>query len=277
MMTSDANNSQHGIMKTKYQSARANLLLMIILTAVNIVFLFTNAEYMLLFSATVPYFAVVVGMATQIDVMIAVSVCFAVAILLIYFLCWFMSKRHFGWMIGALVMFAIDTVSMVLMYLAAGEFSGVLDVVIHVWVLYYLIIGVKSGKQLKDAPEEEKEPIEVKDYITYDELEAEGEVETDNVTIRNSQPICRAEEDVKHRVLLEADSLGYHICYRRVKRMNQLIINGWVYAQVEMLVEPPHTLQTVIDGHLVEAGMDETPRSFIKVDGELIAKKFRLI
>ncbi|MBR4072110.1 MAG: APC family permease [Clostridia bacterium] len=276
-MTNNPNNAQLSVTKTKYQGARANLLLMIILTAVNIVLLFTNAEYMLLFSATVPYFAVVVGMATQIDVMIAVSVCFAVAILLIYFLCWFMSKKHHGWMTGALVMFIIDTFAMILMYVSMGDFYGVLDVVIHVWVLYYLIIGVKSGKQLKDAPEEEQEPIEVKDYITYDELEAEGEVETNNVTIRNSQPICRAEEDVKHRVLLEADALGYHICYRRVKRMNQLVINGWVYAQVEMLVEPPHTLQAVIDGHLVEAGMDETPRSFIKVDGELITKKFRLI
>lgn len=272
-----ANNAQMNITKTKYQSARANLLLMIILTAANIVFLFAQADYMLLFSATVPYLAVVIGIATQIDIMIIISVCFAAAMLLIYLLCWMMSKKHHGWMIGALVMFIIDTVAMILMYVSMGEFSGILDIAMHAWVLYYLVVGVKNGKQLKDAPAEEQEPIEVKDYITYDELEAEGEVETDNVTIRNSQPICRAEEDVKHRVLLEAESLGYHICYRRIKRMNQLIINGWVYAQVEMLIEPPHTLQAVIDGHLVEAGMDETPRSFIKVDGELIAKKFRLI
>ena len=31
-----------------------------------------------------------------------------------------------------------------------------------------------------------------------------------------------------------------------------------------------------IDGHLIEAGLDEFPHSFIKVDGEIIAKKFRL-
>lgn len=269
------NSTPRDLAKTKFDSARANLLLMIILTAINVVMVFMESDTMLLFSATIPYILVLLGMVTQIDIMIVISICFAAAILLIYLLCWGMSKRHHGWMIAALVLFAIDTAAMAFMYFSSRDFSGFMDVFMHAWILYYLATGIKYGKQLHNISEEDT-PIETKDYITYEELETEGELETDNIAIRNSQPISRAEEDVKHRILLEADAFGYHICYRRVKRMNQLIINGWIYAQVEMLIEPPHVLQAVVDGHLIEAGLDEFPHSFIKVDGEIIAKKFRL-
>ncbi len=267
-MANKASNAQLNVAKTKYQSARANLLLMIILTAVNIALLFINAEYMLLFSATVPYFAVIIGMATQIDIMIAVSVCFAVAILLIYLLCWGMSKKHHGWMIGALVMFIVDTIAMILMYVSMGDFSGVLDIAIHAWVLYYLIIGVANGKKAKEVPADA--PVEVSDYAAYD-------AEAENEEVKESTPICRADEEVKHRVFLEADAVGRHICYRRVKRTNQLVVNGWVYAEVEMLIEIPHTLEAVIDGHLIEVGTDASSRTFISVDGKRIAQKLRLV
>lgn len=161
--------------KVKFQSARANLLLMIILTAVNIVLLFSGSESMMLFSATVPYLAVILGMATQIEIMVIVATCFAAAIILIYLLCWVMSKRHYGWMIAALVMFVLDTAAMGLMYFSAGEISGLLDVAIHAWVLYYLVVGVTSGKKLCNAPAEEEEPIEVTDYEISEQQDASDE------------------------------------------------------------------------------------------------------
>ena len=49
--------------KQQYNTARLNLLLMIAFTLLNIVMLFAEANYMLLFSATVPYYAVVMGVA----------------------------------------------------------------------------------------------------------------------------------------------------------------------------------------------------------------------
>ena len=78
-------------------------------------------------------------------------VCFAIAVItvILYVLCWYMSKKRYGWMIVALVMFILDTLAMAGMYLGLGEISGILDVVIHAWVLYYLIIGVKYGKKEK--------------------------------------------------------------------------------------------------------------------------------
>ena len=53
-----------------------------------------------------------------------------------------------------MVLFVLDSLFMVRLYLSLEDFSGILDVVIHVWVLYYLVIGVKYGHQLKKMPEE---------------------------------------------------------------------------------------------------------------------------
>ena len=148
--------SPRELAKARYNSARVNLLLMLILTAVNIVLLFVNSGYMLLFSATVPYLIVAFsGMSNMIEV-IVVSVCIAAIIVLVYFLCWIFSKKSYGWMIAALVLFSIDTVVLVAFYVFVGEFSGILDFVIHALVLYYLIIGTVSGVKLSRLPEEEE-------------------------------------------------------------------------------------------------------------------------
>lgn len=87
----------------KYAAARSNLLVMVCFTLVNIVLLFLKADVMMLFSATVPYFAAVLGL--------------------------------------------VDESGLLLV-------PGILDLAIHIWVLYYLIVGVKYGKQLKNMPEE---------------------------------------------------------------------------------------------------------------------------
>ena len=74
--------------------------------------------------------------------------------LLAYLLCWIFSKKHYGWMIAALVMFIMDTLALVGIYLMIEDFSGIMDLLIHAWVLYYLFLGVTNGRKLKQLPEE---------------------------------------------------------------------------------------------------------------------------
>ncbi|MDO5478148.1 MAG: hypothetical protein Q4G23_03185 [Clostridia bacterium] len=57
-------------------------------------------------------------------------------------------------MIVAFVLFILDTVYMAYFYISASDASGILDVLIHALVLYYLFVGVKSGLELKKQPEE---------------------------------------------------------------------------------------------------------------------------
>jgi hypothetical protein len=153
-------------------------------------------------------------------------------------------------------------------YLTAQDFSGILDVVFHVWILYYLIIGVKNGRKLDDYVKEEQGEFFEAAEDTVPAYEQPEQV--------SASSGYSADWTVKYRVLAETEAEGYRICYRRVKRVNELVINDYVYDSVEMLVEPAHILTASVDGHLIEAGFDGVAHSFINVDGVTVQKKMRL-
>lgn len=100
---------------------------------------------------------------------------------------------------------------------------------------------------------------------------------TETTNQKNSSIIRRADFNVKYKTLLDAKIDGYEICYRRVKSVNELIVNECVYDEKKGILEFEHTLVAVIDGHKIEAGLDEMSCSFITFDDELIAYKERMI
>lgn len=248
--------TERGRVQQKYDTARANLLLVIVLTVVNIVLYFAESSSMLLFSASIPYYAVIFGVELGIA---GFGLGVAAVLIGLYFLCWLLSKKKSGWLVFALVLFVLDTLGMVGLYLLAEDFSGILDALIHVWVLYYLIVGISTGKKLKTMP---------------DEPECDTSEEQTAVT-ENSTPLRRIDENEKCRVLLESQYGGHKVCYRRVKRTNQLVIDNYIYDETEMLVETAHALSANIDGHTYVVGFNDASRSYFKVDGELITKKIR--
>lgn len=95
--------------------------------------------------------------------------------------------------------------------------------------------------------------------------------------LSDSIPLRSAESDVRHRVLLEARVAGYKICYRRVGSVNELVVNGFVYAERKGIIEFTHALTALIDGHRIEAGLDENSYSYITLDGELLEYRERLL
>lgn len=254
--------------QTKYNTARSNLILMLAFTLINVILLVVESDVMLLFSATVPYFVVAIGVGSEISSILTGCIVVAAIIMLIYLLCWFFSKKHYGWIVVALVLFILDSIAMCALYIFTQDFSGILDVVFHVWILYYLIIGVKYGSQLKKLPEEE---ITTQDFPIY---EKEGEKITEE-TVGETSYLRKADDSVKARVLLEANEFGHIICYRRVKRINELVIDGYVYDDVEMLIEGAHSLNAIVDGHKIQVGFDGGVNSYLRIDGETIAKKKR--
>ncbi|MBE5928610.1 MAG: hypothetical protein E7267_04450 [Lachnospiraceae bacterium] len=138
----------------KYKSARSNLLLMLGFTVVNILLLVFNSDSMFLFSATIPYFLITIGIYAEIKIVMIVLSTIAVLNILLYFLCWLFSKKHYAWLIVALIFFGIDSLAMIGLYIFAGEVSGIFDLLIHIWVVYYLVIGIINGRKLKTLPEE---------------------------------------------------------------------------------------------------------------------------
>ena len=91
-----------------------------------------------------------------------------------------------------------------------------------------------------------------------------------------NDPVLRRGKLIKRsRILLEAKKDGYNICYRRVRQVNELVINGMVYDEMKALIEYEHKLYAVVDGHKIEAGLDEESFSYIYFDDELVAHKKR--
>lgn len=163
-------------LEAKYNSSRLNLLLVVLFTVINVALLLTAQGTYFLFSASIPYYLVMMGMFlcgklpaefydpayeytfmdSSIYVMMTVI---AVLIVLLYVVCFLLSgKQRTGWLIVATVLFAIDTVGMLLIY--GINLQMLMDLLFHAWVMYYLIVGVIAGRKLKKLPTENAEPIE---------------------------------------------------------------------------------------------------------------------
>lgn len=134
--------------------ARGNILAVIIFTMINLVLLATDSGTMFLFSASVPYYAVVFGMVFEIPAFLYICLAVAGVSLLLYFLCWFFSKEKSGWILTALVLFGLDTVVLIILSILFGDLSGILDVLLHGYIVYTLVVGAMADRTLKRLPEE---------------------------------------------------------------------------------------------------------------------------
>ena len=274
----------------QFRTSRLNLLIVTIFSFVNILLLITNSDLYFLFSAFIPYFIAGMGMILcgrfpeeyyvgELEGMVffdntvfVILLVIAFAITLLYLLAWFMSKnKKEGWLIFALVLFGLDTLMM--FSIDGFSFDSIIDILFHAWVIYYLVIGISSCRKLKLLPAELiVQPMAENAQAGEGE---EGDV-TETAPATPVSPIIRvADMGVKHRVLLSANVMNYDICYRRVNRTNELVVNGNVYDELVALLEKEHVLRAYIDGHCIEVGL-RASRSFIAFDGEIVAKKMRL-
>ena len=212
----------------------------------------------------------------------------SIILLLPYLFCWLFSKKHPGWMVGALVYFAMDTALLLYLCVASGDFvSFLLDLLFHAWVFYYLIIGVRSGFRLRKLPEEsrvcnlEEEPVSCADSAES-MTEKAADSATDGCTASTSaiedSPILRAAETwEKIKVYVEASWNGHVITYRKYgKNTEELVVDGKVYAEyVFRGPAKPNTMTAVVDGLEISAGYFKS--NFITVNGQLIASTTRWI
>lgn len=268
-------------LERQYNYSRTNLLLVVIFTAINLVLLVTQGNTYFLFSASIPYILIdfamafcgmypaeyygeeFANMAFFDSWVFVVCAIIAVIVIALYLISWLFSKNNkSGWLIFALVFFAIDTVCM--FALTGIALENIVDIIFHAWVIVSLSGGIVTGSKLKKLPEDE---------VPVPEVE---QVEQDTIHIPNSAIIRAADTNIKSRTLLTSSVFGHTVTYRRVKRVNELVIDGNVYAEMEALVEMPHSLAAQIDGHHIEVGYDGY-NSYIQVDNNVVAKKLRLL
>lgn len=286
---------QRQIWTSRYNAARSNILFMVIFSAFNLLMLATNSGAYFLFSAAVPYIITDTGMffcgmypkefyTGEFEGMVfadkslfVISLVASILILGIYLLCWFLSKKKGNALVVALVLFGIDTLVMLWNY----GLTDFIDLGFHIWLVVILAMGVSAHSKMKKLPVEER-PIEAE--FTELPVDGDGEGNTDGEAIGapkkerpDSVALRPADNTVKSRVLLEYEIYGHKITYRRVKRINELVIDGDVYSEYIALAEMPHMLAATVDGHYFAAGTDNTSHAYIKVDGQTAIQKLRIV
>ncbi len=280
------NASPRAVLAARYNGGRSNLLLVVAFTLINVIMAATGGDSYFLFSAIVPYYIALNGafaagaMSEEyyteiglikpdtVDTGLLIGfIAIAVVILGLYLLCWFFSKKRSGWLMAALVLFTLDTAFLFINYGIALDM--ILDILFHGWVLYSLIAAIFAHRKLQTLPEEET-VTEIEGSFT--EVTENGE--TDAPAPADSTPLRAADTSVKSRVLLETTVLGHNVCYRRVKKVNELVIDGQVYDEYAATIERPHVLKATLGGHDIAAGYDGS-RSYIFLDDEQVAKKLR--
>ncbi len=142
--------------ETRFKNARISLLLVLICSLVNI-FLITFADYYFLFSSYITSVVTATGAIFYIEsgnnaIFLIATILVSVITLLPYLFCYIFGKKRNGWLIVALVLFAIDTAILLIFTieaLAVGEITGIMDIVFHIYVLVSLAQGVSAGAKLK--------------------------------------------------------------------------------------------------------------------------------
>ena len=167
--------SPRAALERSYHNSRSNLLLVVLFTVVNVLFAAFGSSYFFLFSAFIPYIAMLFGLsltghsnygneAVVGDWFLYASVAFAAVIILAYLLFFLFSKKHYGWLIPALVFFVLDSVFFVFFSFSAGfDFGMIIDFFFHGWILFSLIMGIVNGVKLKKMPVDAPIPAEFTD------------------------------------------------------------------------------------------------------------------
>lgn len=150
----------------KYKSARTSLLILSVFSVLNIFFIIFGDMYFLFSSYTTQVLAFI-GFEAYADgetVLTAVFIAISLLSVIPYLVCYFFSKKKIGWMIGALVLFSIDTLWFAygLINVISIDFALIADCIwdifFHAYALYALIscvvYGVKMKKNATDAEED---------------------------------------------------------------------------------------------------------------------------
>lgn len=180
--------TEREVLEQKYKLARNNLLIVIVFTLLNMILMLAGSDRYMLFSASVPYFLVLYGMLmtgkmpaewyegdmseysfldTSFLVVMTVLAFFFVAF---YALVWYFSRnKSKGWMIAALVFIVIDTIGMFV--LLGFDMSMILDLVVHIWIIYELAVGIITIQKLKNLPPEEPQTEESTEAVAEESSE----------------------------------------------------------------------------------------------------------
>ena len=157
----------------QFKQARFSLLAIVIFSTINLFSIIFSDFYILFSSYFTNIFAFIGydGYVSNDMTFMGVAIVLGLISVLPYLICFLFAKKHVGWLIGALVLFSIDSAFLLfdfIIYLMAGDFSMILDVAFHAYAIYALVIAVKYGFKVK-ADKESPDAAPETETLTYSE------------------------------------------------------------------------------------------------------------
>ena len=242
--------------KKRLSTARSNLLAVILFSAINILLTLFNTGVTFLFSALCPALIIQIGnlvaAETRNPAFLWIASAIAVAIIALYVMCYFLSKKRGVFILIALILFSLDTLVLAWTLTLGFETGVLIDLAFHIWVSFYLIIGTKAWLDLKKLP--------IAEYSN-----------------ESARPLREA--SAVREIILSQTYGNLDIAVMRTEEITELIVNGSVYVEKIGVFELNSEMYAFIedsyygDGTHIRVTMDASSSMNLYINETLLATK----
>jgi len=152
----------------KFSRSRANLIAVTAFTLVNVLLIYFESDWYLLFSATLPWYFMLQAMMDVpifgFDAQTIAYIVLAFSGVILYFLFWLLSGRFRWFMLIAMIFFAADTIFLAYLIMELSMFDSfdagfILDAAFQIWIMFYLVTGTIAWAKLRGVTREQLDSV----------------------------------------------------------------------------------------------------------------------
>lgn len=157
-------NDRKADLKIRVTRGRYNLIFFVLMSVINIFLITSESEMLLPYSSSISNYSVALGITESLksgsDTLRILGLIVACAVLLIFMVCYVLSKSKPLYLVIALAVISADTFALVIISGFNGTLLSaytILDIVIHGLAIFYIVSAIKAAKELRSLPVDEPE------------------------------------------------------------------------------------------------------------------------
>lgn len=251
-------------LKITVNRGRYNLIFLVLTSVINIFTISSGSSLVLPYSSSISNYAVVFGCTGDKGLHI-VGLMIACAVLMLFLICYLLSKTKPQYLIIAFTLVIADTLALLAISLYENSISNlftILDVFIHILITVYLLKAIKAyaalmknGENLSsDTEEDDKTEQDSKSYTDASNDEYEDQNEVEGVDEEYSE-IDEEEYNKPIREYTESDTdplvsgryNGLRIFATIENGIAQLVINGMVCDELDVTYTSEFQLRAIVN------------------------------
>lgn len=233
----------------KINRARYNLMFMIILTVLNLFFVFSNGNIIVPFSSSISVYATFFGLTLKNDtssiVPLVIGIIVAGVAIGALLLCYFKSKDNPFFMFLSFILIAADLIVLLTICIfnyGITEWFNILDILLHILLLFYCFGGIRAHTALAKLKKANGADIALQDEEKDDEPQ-----DTEHDTAPEGGEIYKYEDDGTEP-LVTGKSGGLSVFAVIRGNRAELVINGYVCDSLEITKYDSFSLRAIVNG-----------------------------